>query len=68
MNGLIDDIITITIDKPCWVERAKNATLLVTHTIFRPLHTYETLKLDDPLSLRKMAGEGQFAKRNTYLG
>ena len=37
MDGFIDEIITITIDDPCWVERSKKSALLVIHTIFRPL-------------------------------
>ena len=68
MDGFIDEITTITIANPCWVERAKNVSLLVIHTIFRPLHPYEPLKQDDPLSLRKLAGEGQLAKHKTCLG
>ena len=56
MNGFIDDTITITIDNPHWVERAKNTALLIIHTIFRPWQSNETLKRDDPLSLRKIAG------------
>ena len=52
----INDIITITIDDSCWVEHFKNAALLVIHTIFRPLHPYEPLKWDQPLSLRKLSG------------
>ena len=48
MDGFIDDIIAITIDEPCWVERAKNTALLVIHTIFRLLHPYESLKQDVP--------------------
>ena len=57
IDGLIDDIITIDIDDPNWTERTKNAALLVIHTIFRPLNSPETLKRDDPLSLRKILGE-----------
>ena len=68
MYGLIDEIITITIDNPCWVERAKNTTLLIIHTIFRPRQYDEPLKRYNPLSLHKIAGEVQLAKRKTYLG
>ena len=67
MNGLIDDIITITIDDPCWVEYAKNADLLIIHTIFRTNNFHQPLKLDEPLSLRKLAGEGQLAKLKTCM-
>ena len=52
------NIIAITIDDTNWVERARDAALLVIHTIFRPLQYPEPLKMEDPLSLRKLAGEG----------
>ena len=68
MDGFIDDIITITIDYPRWVERAKNAALLIIHTIFRPQHSDKPLKRDAPLSLRKLAGEGQLTHHKTCLG
>ena len=68
MDGLYDNNITITIDNPCWVERAKNTALLVINTILRPLHTDEPLKRDEPLSLQNIAGEGQLAKCKTCLG
>ena len=56
MDGLIDDIITINIEKPCWVERTKNAALLIIHTIFRPRDSDKPLKQYDPFSLCKLAG------------
>ena len=68
MDGLIDDIITITIDNPHWVERAKNAYLFIIHTIFRPRNYDKPLKRDDPLSLCNLAGEGRLAKHKTCLG
>ena len=37
MDGLINDIITITVDVEHWIDRAKSAALLVIHTLFRPL-------------------------------
>ena len=68
MDGLIDGIITITIDKPCWVERAENIASLIIHTIFRPRQSNKPLKQYDPLSLHKLSGEGQFSKGKTCLG
>ena len=59
MDGFIDDIITITVDDDYWIDRAKFAALLVIHTLFQPLQPLEPLKRDDPLSLRKLAGEGE---------
>ena len=44
MDGFIYYIITITIDNACWVERAKNAALLIIHTIFRSHKSDEPLK------------------------
>ena len=68
MDGFIHEIIIITIDNPRWVERAKNADLLIIHTILRPRQSNKTLKQDDPLSLRKLTVEVQPADRKTYLG
>ena len=67
MDGFIDNIITITVnDKHC-IDCSKSAALLVIHTLFRPLKPSEPLKRDDPLSLRKLAGEGQLAEHKTCL-
>ena len=44
MDVLIDDIVTITIDDPNWVECAKNVALWVIHTIFRLLQSSEPPK------------------------
>ena len=61
MEGFIDDIITITVDDKHWIDSAKSAALLVLHTLFQPLQPSEPLKRDDPLSLRKLAGEGKIS-------
>ena len=37
MDRFVNYIITINIDEPSWLDYAKNAALLVIHTIFRPL-------------------------------
>ena len=49
MDGFINDIINITTDNPCWVDRDKNVALLVIHTIFSLLQSSEPLKGDEPL-------------------
>ena len=41
MDGFIDDIITITVDDNHFIDRAKRASLLVIHTLFRPLQPSE---------------------------
>ena len=68
MDVFINDIITITVDDKHWIDCAKSAALLVIHTLFRPLHPSEPLKRDDPLSLRKLAWEGQLAEHKICLG
>ena len=68
MGGFIDEIITITVNDKHGMDRPKSAALLVIHTLFRLLQPLEPLKLDDPLSLRTLVGEGQLSKHNTFLG
>ena len=62
MDGFVDNIITITVDGKHWIERAKSAALVVIHKLFRPLQPSEPLKLDDTLSLSKLAGERKLAE------
>ena len=68
MDGFIDDVITITVDDGHWIDCSKSAAPLVIHTLFRPLHPSKPLKRDDPISLRRLVGEGQLAEHKTYLG
>ena len=68
MDGFIDEIINILVDDKHWIDCAKNAALLVIHTLLRPIHPSEPLERDDPLSLRKPVGEGQLADQKTCLG
>ena len=67
MYGLIDYTITVTIDKPNWVERVKNSALLVIHTIFIPLQSSNPLKRYFPLSLHNLAGEVWLDKHKTCM-
>ena len=68
IDGLIYNIITIMVDDKHWIDCAKSAVLLVIHTLLLPLQPSEPLKRDDPLSLRKLTGEGQLAEHKTCLG
>ena len=47
MDGFINDIVTLAINGTTWVERSKNAVLLVIHTIFRILQPTEQIDWDD---------------------
>ena len=67
MDVFINGIITIKVDDKHWIDHAKSAALLVIHTLLRPLQLSEPLKRDDPLSLRKLAGEGQLADQKICL-
>ena len=68
MDVSIDNISTITFDYEHWIDRAKSASLLVIHTLLRPLHPSEPLKRDDTIYLGKLSGEGKLAKHKTCLG
>ena len=68
MDGFIDNIVTVTVDDKHWIELAKIAVLLVICTLFRPLQPSEPLKQDDPISLRKLAGEIKLDYHKTCLG
>ena len=68
MDVFINGIITIKVDDKHWIDHAKSAALLVIHTLLRPLQLSEPLKRDDPLSLRKLAGEVQLAEQKKCLG
>ena len=50
-----------------WIYRAKIAALLVIHTLSQQLQPSEPLKISYPLSLRKLAGEGQLADQKICL-
>ena len=67
MDGLMDTITTTAIDDPMWVECAKKTALLVIQPIVRPLKSSKPLKQYDPLSLHKLAGEGQLAKLTSCI-
>ena len=65
--GLINDIITIMVDGKHWIDRSKSAAILVIQTLFQPLQPSDPLKRDNPLSLRKLAGEGHLDEHKTCL-
>ena len=67
MDGFIDDIFTIPVDDKYLIDREKSAAILVIHALFQPLQPSKPLKLDDPLSLRKLVGEVQLAYHKTCL-
>ena len=50
------------------MERTKNSAILIIHNIFRPRQSEKSLERYDPLSLLKLAGEGQLVERNNFLG
>ena len=67
MDVFINDIITITNYDPTWVERAKIASIMVIHTIFRPLQSSELMKWGEPISIHKPSGEFFLVERNACL-
>ena len=67
-DGYIDDIISVAVHLKDNVERAQNAAPLIVHAMFRPIDTLDKLTRDDPVSLRKLFGEGTPCEQKTNLG
>ena len=67
-DGYIDDLITMAVDIDNNITRAQQAPPLTVHTIFRPLDPDEPLPRSDPISLRKLSGEGQPSESKIVLG
>ena len=67
VEGYIDDGVAATIDGPNHIERLQNAVPLAVHTFFRPLQK-ERLPRKDPLSKKKLQGEGAPSEEKIVLG
>lgn len=67
-DGYIDDLIAMGLNSDDNIQRSQHALPLAVHTIFRPLHHEETHQRKDPLSLRKLSGEGRPEEHKTILG
>ena len=67
-DGYIDDSITVALKKKQNIKRAQNAIPLVVHIIFRPVSSKEYVDRADPLSLRKLEGDGTPSERKLVLG
>ena len=67
-DGYIDDAITYVVDYSDNVIRAQNAVLLALHTVFRPAIPSENDIRNDPISERKLEGDGTPSERKIVLG
>ena len=67
VDGYIDDLVTLVLDEPALRERAENAVPLLVHILFRPVAPDEPTDRDDPLSLRKLKGEGNLSETKTIF-
>ena len=67
-DGYIDDIIAISLNRNENTHKSQEAVPLVVHGVYRPLCKNEPTIRDDPLSLRKLSGEGTPSERKTVLG
>ena len=67
-DGYIDDAITYAVDYSDNVIRAQNAAPLALHTIFRPAIPSEKDIRNDPISERKLEGDGTPSERKIVLG
>lgn len=67
-DGYIDDVIAIALARAVNVRRSQEAVPLVIHATYRPICKHEQAGRKDPLSLRKLAGEGTPNERKVVLG
>ena len=64
----IDDIITTSLHKPEFTERAREAVPLAIHTLFRPVSPHEPIQRDWAISIRKLLGDGKLEHSKSVLG
>lgn len=67
-DGYIDDIIAIALDHLGNVRKSQETVPLAVHSAYRPIATVEHHTRDDPLSLRKLSGDGTSSEKKTILG
>ena len=67
-DGYIDDFLSAGLDQNDEVARSQEAPTLAVHTIFRPLQDKEPIERDDPISIRKLSGEGIPSEKKIMLG
>ena len=67
-DGYIDDAITFAVQLALNILRAQNALPLSVYTIFKPASPPELNIREDPLSLRKLEGDGTPSEEKIVLG
>ena len=67
-DGYIDDFLSAGLDANDEVARSQEAPTLAVHSIFRPLQLNEPIERDDPISIRKLSGEGVPSEQKIMLG
>ena len=67
-DGYINDVIAIALARRGNARRSQDAVPLAVHAVYRPLSTSEPVTRDDPLSLRKLSGEGTPNEQKIVLG
>ena len=67
-DGYIDDCVTMALNKQILVKKAQNALPLGVHSVMRPVHPQEPILRNDPLSKRKLLGEGTPSEDKLILG
>ena len=59
VNGYMDDICTLSLDKGSLPERGCNALALAIHLFFRPINSEDTITREDALGIQKLLAEGR---------
>ena len=58
----------MALDESDLVTKAQNTLSIGVHTVTRPVHRNEPIFRNDPLSKRKLEGEGTASETNLILG
>ena len=67
-DGYIDDFLSVGLELNDEIQKSQQAPTIAVHTIFRPISTNEPIPRNEPISERKLSGEGIPHERKTMLG
>jgi len=67
-DGYIDDFLSVGLDKNDNLAKSQQAPTIAVHAIFRPVANNEPIPRDEPISIKKLKGEGVPSEQKVMLG
>jgi len=67
-DGYIDDFLAVGLDSEDTVIKSQQAPTIAVHSIFRPIADDEPIPRDEPISVKKLKGEGIPSEQKVMLG